>query len=618
MQKYRFGDFELDVAAFELRRHGEPVKLERRPLDLLVLLLKEPGRMVPREEIISALWPTKVVIDFDAGINTLARKVRLALGDSSEKPAFIETVPGRGYRFVAPVVVVADTGPAAVATPDARPARSRRLPLIAASLATLLAVGAALFFTSSDQAPPQQPSRIALMPFENLTGDPGLAYLASGLAEDTSHALAQVDSINLRVVGVATVPLANNAPLGIDEMGRRLGVDFVVLSSLRAAGTRIRVTSRLLRTADSEQVWSGSIDRELTNVLGVQRELSTAIAEQIRIRLSPEFAAAIDRRQTRNPEAYALYLKGRYEWLKLTSASIRRAMDYFEQATAKDPDYALGWAGLAFTAITSARTADAEPAVVRPIALRALRRALELGPDLAETQYAQGYYSLFLDLDPVAAAQAARKAITLDPNNAQAHMLLGVALAPSQPVEAEEAMRRARELDPVFALAFANSAQIAIGAGDTARGLDLAKQAVAINPEFWVGYLYLGLARRTAGDSQGALQAYADAARYSGDHSLTYEARARVLAGLGRMDEARALLAEMTARSANRYMPPYSFAVIHALLGDREAAFGQLERAIEARDLGLRGLRAEPAFQPLRDDPRFADLLRRCRCVPSP
>jgi tetratricopeptide (TPR) repeat protein len=409
----------------------------------------------------------------------------------------------------------------------------------------------------------------------------------------------------------------NNAPLPIDELGKRLGVDFVVLSSLRAAGPRIRVTSRLLRVIDGEQVWSGSIDRELTNVLGVQRELSIAISEQIRIRLSPEFAGAIKRRQTPSPEAYALYLKGRYEWLQLTPASIRRAIEYFEQATAADPNYALGWAGLAHAVITSTRTADAEPAVIRPIALRALRHALDLGPDLAETQYAQGYYSLFLELDRHAAVQSARKAIQLDPNSAQAHLLLGISLPANQQVEAVEMLRRARELDPMFALAFANSAFVALRDNDTDRALEFAKQAVAINPEFWVGHYYLGRARSASGDSQGALQAYADAARYSDGHSLIYVGRASVLARLGRMDEVRALLAEMKARLASQYVPPYAIAVVHALLGERDAAFEQLDRAIEARDLALPGLPTDPALQPLHDDPRFADLLRRCGCVPS-
>ncbi len=270
----------------------------------------------------------------------------------------------------------------------------------------------------------------------------------------------------MRVIGFTPTATATST-LPIAEIGRQLGVDLIVLSSLRIDRGRMRVTSRLIRTKDSEQIWATTLDRELTNTLGVQRELSVAIAEQIRLRLSPEVAAAIDRRQTQNPAAYLLYLQGRYEWSQLTPASTRRALEHFERATKEDPNYALAWAGLAFAAVTSLRTADTAPAVMKPVAIEALRRAEQLGADLAETQYAIGYYSLFADLDSRAAQDAARAAIKLDPNNSQAHMLLGVSLMSDEPVEALEMMRRARELDPTFALAFANSANVALAAGDS-------------------------------------------------------------------------------------------------------------------------------------------------------
>jgi TolB-like protein/cytochrome c-type biogenesis protein CcmH/NrfG len=484
---------------------------------------------------------------------------------------------------------------------------------VAACIAVLLAAAA----LTSWLAAPTQPgrTRIAVLPFDNLTGDAELAYLAIGLAEDTSTTLAQIDPANLSVIGVATRPVAQ-PELSVTDTGRRLGVDFVVLSSLRLDGARIRVTSRLSRVADGEQVWSASIDRELTNVLGLQRELSTAIAEQIRLRLSPEVAALIERRQTQNPAAYALYLKGRFEWLRLTPPSIRRALEYFTQAAALDPDYALAWSGIAFTAITSIRTADAEPAVAKATAVDALRRAQQLGPDLVETQYAKGYYSLFGDQDARAAESAGRSAIRLDPNNAQAYILLGVSLsALGQHVEAGEMMRRARELDPMFALAFANSANVALQAGDPEAAQEFARQAIAINPEFWVGYLWLGGALLALDDMPGALQAYSSAARFSGGHSLTYAARAGVLTRLGRRDEVRALLAEMTAQAARQYMPAYAFGVVHAQLGEADAAFEWLGRAVEARDLNLAFLPTDPRLKVLHKDPRFAALLRRCGCA---
>jgi DNA-binding winged helix-turn-helix (wHTH) protein/TolB-like protein/tetratricopeptide (TPR) repeat protein len=622
MKKYRFGDFELDLDAFELRRRGELIKLERRPLDLLALLVTQPGRLVRREELTAALWPPKVIIDFDSGLNTLVRKVRAALGDSSESPIFIETVPGRGYRFVAPVTQVsahAEPAPTPEPVPVVRarlpPGRPRQTVRVAIVAVCVLGIGAALLAWLRAESPPQT-MRIAVMPFENLTGDDGLAYLAAGLAEDTSTSLARIDPERLRVVGFAATATASPA-LPVADIGRQLGVDLIVLSSLRIDGDRMRVTSRLMRTVDSEQIWSTTLDRELTNTLGVQRELSVAIAEQIRLRLSPEVAAAIDRRQTENPAAYLLYMRGRYEWSQLTPASTRRALEHFEQATAADPDYALAWAGLAFAAVTSLRTADSAPNVMKPRALEALRRAQELGPDLVETQYAIGYYSLFADLDSRAAQEAARAAIKLDPNNSQAHLLLGVSLMTDEPVEALEMLRRARELDPMFALAFANSANVALAAGDPVGALEFATQTIAMAPEFWLGHYYLGSARNALGDTEGALQAYADAARLSEGHSLTYAARADLLSQQGRTADVRALLADMTAQAAEHYVPAYTFAVVQTLLGDIDAAFVSLERAIEMRDLGLPGLPRDPRLRRLHDDPRFDALLRRCGCAPT-
>jgi TolB-like protein/DNA-binding winged helix-turn-helix (wHTH) protein/tetratricopeptide (TPR) repeat protein len=617
MRGYRFGDFELDLDAFELKSNGNPVKLERRPLDLLVLLAKQPGRMVTREEIIAALWPPKVIIDFDSGVNTLVRKVRNALRDSSESPRFIETVPGRGYRFIAAVQAV--TEPASIsasisAVPSSAPTRHGRPPMWIAAVVLLAVAGAGSAAWFAFEGGPKL-TRIAVLPFENLTGDEQFAYLASGLAEDTSDSLAHIDPKNLRVIGASTRAFADPA-VPIDEIGRRLGVDLVVSSSLRHDRSTIRVSSRLLRVADGEQIWSATFDRELTNVLGLQRELSIAIAEQIRLRLSPEVAAAIDRRQTENPAAYELYLKARQEWSKLTPLATQQSFRYFEQAAEEDPGYALAWAGLAFALSTSLRTVDADPAVVGRRALDALLKAERLGPDLVETQYARGYYELFYHSDARAAEKAARRAIELDPNNAQAHMLLGVTLPLlGENAEALDMMRRSRELEPGSALIFANSSNIARQTGDGPMALELAKQAVAIDPNFFVGHLHLGNARRYLGDLEGALHAYEDAARLSNGQSQTYSARISTLYRLGRLDAARALLAELTARAERQYVPPFALGVANALLGDRDAAFEWLNKAVDTHDVGLTGLPTNPALLSLHGDPQFDALLKRCGCL---
>jgi TolB-like protein/DNA-binding winged helix-turn-helix (wHTH) protein/tetratricopeptide (TPR) repeat protein len=607
MQVYRFGEFELDLDAFELKLPGKSVKLERRALDLLALLVKQPNRLVPREEIIAALWPKNVVIDFDSGLNTLVRKVRAALGDSSESPQYIETVPGRGYRFVAPVVTLSERPPAA-------PPTSRgRWRLVAAAVALIAIAGVVVTWLVVGRN--TGAIRIAVLPFENLSGDAKLAYLASGLAEETSYALARLEG-DLRVVNVPSSAVGSGA--SIRDLGEKLGINLAVQSSMRVEGERIRVTSRLIQVVDGEEMWTESIDRALTNVVGVQRELSTAIAEQIRLRLSPEVADAIAKRQTRNPEAYALYLNGRHEWRKLTPPGARRAIEYYEQATTLDPDYALAWAGLAWGAITSVRTADASPLIAGPLAKRALDQALRLGPDLAETHIALGYYRLFRDLDQEGAAQAARRAIELDPNSGYAYQLLGVSLlGASQSVEAFEMMRRARELEPMFTLAFANSANIALAVDDVERAAEFARQAIAIDPDFWLGHFYLGRSLSRSGDSDVALREYTDAARLSDGHSITYHPRVSILLAQGRDAEARALIEEARERARVGFFSPFVLAQLEVAIGNTEAAFAQLERAIEVQDVNLLGMNNNTSLEPLREDPRFAQLVERCNCSPK-
>lgn len=609
-QTYRFGQFELDLDAQQLRSNGEPVHLERRPLDLLILLVSRRGQLVRREDIIAALWPGNVIIDFDAGLNTLVRKVRNALGDSPEKPRFVETVPGRGYRFIGTLTESAAVVP--VSDVAAAP-RTRRIPLAATLAVVAVIVGGLLWLWPSGDDETEQ-TRIVIMPFENLTGDDDLGYLAAGIAEETNAALAQIDLPNLTVIGVASSRALAESHPSLKDIGRQLGVDFIVLSSLRLDESRIRVTSRLMRVSDGAQVWSASFDRALTNLLGLQRELSIAIAEQIRQRLSPSIAAEIDHRQTQNPEAYELYLRGRNEWTRFQPDSIPRALAYYEQAVASDPGYALAWAGIAHALATSPVTVEADREAVQSRALDALQRSLEYGPGLAETQLALATYEAFLDDDTAAAEAAARQAVALGPNNAMAHMFLGLVLTEADRyVEARGFLRRARELDPLFPLMFANSAVAALSAGEPGEALEFATQAVAIDPQFWVGHLHLATARLELGDFEGAVLAYSEAEKMSGNNSArAASGRAFALARLGRHDDARDVLAELLSRSAVRHVPPYYIAVIYAGLGETDSAFEWLERSLANNDLYCMDLPRDPKLESLRSDRRYDALLNRC------
>ncbi len=612
MGKYQFGEFELDLDAMQLLQNGAPVRLERRPLDLLILLVEQPGHLVGREEIITRLWPSRVVIDFDAGLNTLVRKLRTALGDSADAPQFVETVPGRGYRFIAEVVAEAEpttAQPTNAPLSDHPPFRGRTisaawiyLTLMVTTLVLLI-----LWFAREDQP---AVTRLAVLPFENLSGNPNLDYLAYGLAEDTSTSLSQIqlDLQGLRIIGYTSARAVAHSGQTVQQIGRGLHADYLVLSSLRLEEPYVRVTARLVRVDDAEQVWSASFDRMLTNPLGLQKELSVAIAEQVRLRLSPDVAAAIDRRQTQNPRAYELYLKGRERWHQTTQASVRESIDLYQQATAEDPEYALAWAGLAHAASTSLMVADADPREMRPLARDALTRALRLGPDLAESRYAESYFHLFVERDRIAAEPAAVQALRLDPNSAIAAMLLGmIQMSVGNVAEAEVLLKRARELDPLFDLIWANSANVALRT-DLHAAVEYARQAIAVRPDGWVGYFHLGNALRLLGDYEGALTAYTNSVRYSGSNSKPMAARAHLLIQLGREAEARDVLADMYAIAAKRYYPPYAIAVVHAGLGETDLAFDALVRAIECGDVHLVDLRGDVRLKTLRKDPRFEAL----------
>ena len=616
LQSYRFGEFELDLGAQKLMLHGEPVRLERRPFDLLVLLVRAEGRVVTRDDIIATLWPSNVIIDFDSGINTLVRKARNALGDSPEDPAFIETVAGRGYRFIAPLAkpqAAAQPGSPAEPPMAAAPAR-RRAPLLIGAVTAGIAVIATLLAWWPDDALPEH-TRIAVLPLENLTGDAALDFMATGIAEETSIALANIDLPKLSVIGVVSARALAESDVSLPDYGRELGIDFFVVSSLKLDAPRIRVTSRLLRAADSTQLWAASFDRELTNALALQRELSIAIAEQIRQRLSPEVAAAIDQRQTQNPAAYELYLKGRHEWRQFQPDSVRKALHFYELAVAEDPRYALAWAGMANALVTSVVTVGAERDTILPAARDALQRALEFGPGLAETQHALGSFHFFIDRDLVPAEAATREAVALDPNSAMIHMSLGMILSVAgKHVEARAMLRRARELDPLFPLIFANSSYVALRAGDPGEAIEYATQAIAINPEFWVGYLHLGNANRELGNYEEALEAYASAEKLSGDGTPSAtSSRALLLVQLGREEEARDILANLLARSVTEYVSPYYIATTYAVLGETDLAFEWLERAVADGSVSCAGIDKDDRLDSLRSDMRFQTQARRCQ-----
>jgi TolB-like protein/DNA-binding winged helix-turn-helix (wHTH) protein/Tfp pilus assembly protein PilF len=611
---YRFREFELDIAAYQLRRNGAPARLERRPMELLVLLVERHGTLVTREEIIERLWPKKTVIDFDTGLNTLVRKVRQALEDSPEAP-YVETVPGKGYRFVAPVEL---DDRAAVRTSPPTSAPSRRARNVALLLGFLACIAIVSWAWRSGE-PEERHVTIAVLPFDNLSGSREHDYLAEGLAEETGTFLGQVDPKRLQVISRMSASAFKRSGKPVAESRAELGADYVVESSLRAERDQVRVTVRLTRVDDQVQLWAASFDRALTSTLGVQQDIGSAIAQQVRIALSPQRAAEISRRQTQNQKAYDLYLRGRYEWMNLTPTGNRRALEYYERAIEEDRDYALAWAGIATVLAAAPINSDVEPATVRERARNAARHAIEANPDLAEAHFAQGYVQFMLDWQWPDAEKHMRRAIQIDPNYAMAHLVLGHVLSQiGQQAEAREMTRRARELDPLYAHMYAISAQIAYQGREYADALEYARQSTVIAPKFWIAHIQLAQALQALGRVDEALQSFEAAARYSDNNSKALAFSGYALAAAGRTTQAREILRVLAERSSQRYLPPYTVAMVYAGLGEHDAALEWLERAYEHRDIHLVFLPVDARWDALRRDARFSALMQRCEFGSAP
>jgi TolB-like protein/DNA-binding winged helix-turn-helix (wHTH) protein len=629
-----FGDFELDVAAYELRRNGRAVRLERHPMDLLLLLVERRNDLVSRADIVEQLWGKDVFVDVETGVHTAMRKVRQALHDSPEAPEFVETVPGRGYRFIAtvevakkpvqlsqpqpstePPVVVTAAEPTVIATvpePSARPASdARRRAAIVIGLLTVIVSGGFVLWKRTAAGASSPRVTLAVLPFANIGSDPERQYLADGLTEETSASLAQIDPEHLSVKG-RTLRYKSSTKSAV-EIGQELSVDYLLEGSVQAEGGQLRVTSKLIRVRDQEYVWTQTYERTPSSFLGLQREMSAAIAGEIRIRLSPEQLDAVTRRQTRSAEAYDLYLRGRNFSNQRTPATTLQAIESYGRATQVDPGYALAWSGLADTYASSTLNGDARPVAVAARAHDAAEQAIRSDANRSEVQFAIGYVRWLFDWDWPAAEAGFRNAVRLAPEYGIAHSVLGHAL--SQSGKQSEAVRetlRARELDPLNPMIHAMSSQVALQAHDYPGALELAQQAINLDPEFWIGHIMKGQALIQLGHTDAAIEALTMAARFSNNNSKAMSMRGYLLARTGHTAEAREVLATLEAASRTKYVPPFAMALVTAGLGNKDETFEWLERAYQARDVHLMFLTVDPKWDPFRSDPRFQALLDRC------
>ena len=540
-------------------------------MDLLRFLLERHGEMVSRDEIVARLWDRGVFVDVDLGINTAIRKIRQALQDDPHSPRYVETVSGRGYRFIAPVSVKSATSGSVV-----------------------------------DKV------TLAVLPFEDLKKEPDKEYIADGLTEEAIAAIGRIDPERLSVISRTSINRYKKTTKTASEIGGELSATYLLESSVHAEGDRLRITCRLVNAKEQSQMWSASFEKELRSVLSLQRELSSEIAEQIQLQLLPERISALAYRRTESAEAYDLYLRGRYYWNQLTPVTTRKAVECYRKATMLDPNYALAWSGLADSYSSSPIHADAPPVDMFPLAEEAVKQAMRSGEKLSESQVSRGFLNLFLTWKWAIAEEAFRKAVELDPNNPLAHRMLGVVLSHlGRHNESMVCMRRARELDPLYVMHHALSTLVALHAGNYEKALEFGKQAIVVDPDFWIGHLMICQVYEQQGEYELALDAARRAGKLGGGNSKALAMRGYILGKMKKRDEALEVLETLRAIGKERYVPPYAIALIHAGLGEDEEAIDWLNRALEVRDIHLIFVPVDPKWDSLRSAPRFKVLLEK-------
>ena len=630
----RFGTYEVSLQSGEVRKAGLRIRVQQQPMKLLEILLEHPGEVVTREELRSRVWPNESFGDFDQALNIAIGKLRSALGDAAENPRFIETLPKRGYRFIADVSVV---------DADARPKKPESVAgdlsslerktepghqlqgaglavalkrrwltpgvIVALALVLSLSILSVWLFRSRGRAPAGIRS-LAVLPLENLSGDASQNYFADGMTDELITDLAQIGA--LRVISRTSVMVYKGARKPLPQIARELNVDAVVEGTVLRSGDQVRITAQLIEASTDKHLWSESYEGELRDTLALQNRVASAIADQIRINLTPREQAALRNVKVVNPEAYESYLKGRYFWNKRTADGLKAALAYFTQATEEDPNYAKAYSGLADT---YALLGDWQYAVMTskeafPKAKAAAIKALQLDNTLGEAHNSLAFVLDGFDWDLDAGGKEFQRAIELNPGYATAHhwyawhlTLLG------RFDEAITEMRKAENLDPLSLIINADLAELLSLAHSYDESIRQSLKTIEMDPNFALAHNQLGQAYLQKHMYAEAVAELQKAVELSRDSPTCVANLARADVASGNREEAVKLLKALKKRSTTGYSTASEIAMIYASLGDTDQSMNWLEKGFEERFNP--GVLLRPGFDPLRSDSRFEDLMRR-------
>jgi len=642
----RFATFAVDLPTRELRKSGLKLRLHGQPFEVLAMLLEKPGELVSREQLRERLWPTDTFVDFDHGVNTAINRLREALGDSADNPRFIETLPRRGYRFIAPVE---SSAPPAQAAPPVGSTAPETLPVLAAKadkasgkwkkfagiLATMVLLGLVVAANVGDfrhrllgGQPRTQIQCIAVLPLVNLSNDVNQDYFADGMTEALTTDLGKISA--LRVISRTSVMQYKGTKKSLPEIARELQVDALVEGTVSRSGNHMRITANLVQASPERHLWAESYDSEIVDILTVQTEVAQAVAREIQVKLTPAEQKLLSNARPVNPEAHDDYLRGRYLCSDDTREGLDKSIPYFRRAIQEAPDDPLGYAGLAvcYSLVAWAGDMFANDLTSKnslPAARDAALKALQLDPNLAEAHTALGTVRMVLEWDWTGAEAEFKRAIQLNPNYAAAHTWYAHYLvAVGRPDESVVEAKRALALDPFSQFTRDFAEWICFLARHYDLAIELSRKSVELTPESPWAHFDLAQAYEGKGQSDEAIQEYLKAEEFFG---MSQERLAELRAayqqsgtkGYWRKSQElceRAIQEPRKSASASGfgfcdYMQRVDAAGIQVRLGDYDAAFANLERAYAKHNAYMLTLNANKLWDSIRPDPRFRDLVRR-------
>jgi TolB-like protein/DNA-binding winged helix-turn-helix (wHTH) protein len=615
----RFGAFEIDMQAGELRKSGVKLKLQDQPFQVLITLLDKPGRVVTREELRKKLWDSDTFVDFEHSLGTAINKIREALGDSADNPRFIETLPRRGYRFLGSVEPVERPG----AVPTIPPSPTRlRIPWALTSGLALTLISALLIGLNVDKLRTRifaksrslEIRSIAVLPLQNLSNDPNQEYFSDGITDALTTELAQIGA--LRVISRTSAEHFKGTRETLPEIGRKLNVEAIVEGSVTRSENHVRITAQLIDAQTDRHLWARSYERELKDVLALQDELARDIAEGIRVKLTPEERTRLSDARPVNPEAHEAYLRGRFLWNQRTESQLHKAKEYFEQAIAKDPGYAAAYSGLADTYFyLSYGWGHIPPPEGMPLARAAALKAIELDGSAAEGHASLGTVKFLYDWDWPGSEQELRRAIALNSNYELGHHAYSVLLGAEHRYEESVAeARKAVEVDPLSVPAN-NILGAMLGAANLwDEALTQSQKALELDPN--PTHLPMFLSRIadyywTKGMKNEATKADLKARVARGASPKEIEEIGRIYASSGRKGVVQRDLQNALKRweKDHWHNDAFNLASLYAELGDMDTSFKWIDKCVDLHSTALIWIYIGDTTW--RKDPRFAEVQRK-------